>query len=151
MIERERRFLLAAIPADLPSPVHIVQGYLTTAPASVRVRRAGDRYFLTIKTGSGRNRVEIERDLEQAEFEALWSVATELRIEKRRHRIALADGHVAELDLYDAQLAGRSIVEVEFENDESADAFVAPDWFGLEVTENSRYNNSSLARHGWPD
>jgi adenylate cyclase len=154
MIERERRYLVDALPtpeADLPSPQRIVQGYLTTGRVTVRVRRLDSDHILTIKTGSGRNRVEIERFLAAEEFDALWSEATELRIEKRRHRIALDGGLVAELDLFDGVLAGRRIVEVEFADDASADAFTAPCWFGREVTDDNRYTNSSLAKHGWPD
>lgn len=158
MIERERRFLVAALPADevdLPVPQRIVQGYLTTGRVTVRVRRIDGEHILTIKTGSGRNRIEIERSLAPEEFDALWNEATELRIEKRRHRVPLdADcetGLVAELDLFDGTLAGRRIVEVEFPDDATADGFVAPPWFGREVTEDNRYTNSSLARRGWPD
>ena len=151
MIERERRFLVASLPEPLPEPSRIEQAYVSTGPASVRVRRIDDRRILTIKTGSGRNRHEIERDLDHDEFEAIWAAATELRIAKRRHRIDLGDGLTAELDLYDGSLAGRRLVEVEFDSDDAADDFEPPDWFGREVTEDNRYTNSSLARYGWPD
>lgn len=151
MIERERRYLVADVPETLPRPQRIEQGYLTTGRVTVRVRRLDDRLILTVKTGVGRNRTEVERDLEPDEFEALWHEATELRIQKRRHRIGLDGGLTAELDLFDGELAGRQIVEVEFDDDASADAFVAPAWFGREVTEDTRYSNASLAAHGWPD
>ena len=51
----------------------------------------------------------------------------------------------------DGALAGRQLVEVEFESIDAATAFDPPDWFGTEVTENPRYTNSSLARLGWPE
>ena len=154
MIERERRYLVAALPVDeaeLPAPQRIVQGYLATGRVTVRVRRVDGNHILTIKTGEGRNRVEIERFLAAEEFDALWREATELRIEKRRHRVPLDAHLVAELDLFDGVLAGRRIVEVEFPDDASADAFTPPDWFGREVTEDRRYTNASLAKQGWPD
>ena len=151
MIERERRFLVADVPARLPEPRRIVQGYLTTGHVTVRVRRIDDRRILTIKAGGGRDRLEIERDLDDAEFEALWAEATELRIVKRRHLIALDGGLTAELDLFDSDLTGRRLVEVEFDDEATADAFVAPDWFGREVTDDLRYTNAALARDGWPD
>jgi adenylate cyclase len=150
VIERERRFLVASLPEPLPEPSRIEQAYVSTGPASVRVRRSDDRRILTIKTGSGRNRHEIERDLDQDEFDAIWAAATELRIAKRRHRIDVGNGLTAELDLYDGSLAGRRLVEVEFDSDDAADDFEPPDWFGREVTEDNRYTNSSLARNGWP-
>jgi CYTH domain-containing protein len=151
VIERERRFLVASLPEPLPEPSRIEQAYVSTGPASVRVRRSDERRILTIKTGSGRNRHEIERDLDQDEFDAIWAAATELRIAKRRHRIDMGNGLTAELDLYDGSLAGRRLVEVEFDSDDAADDFEPPDWFGREVTEDNRYTNSSLARFGWPD
>jgi adenylate cyclase len=151
VIERERRFLVASVPEPLPEPSRIEQAYVSTGPASVRVRRSDDRRILTIKTGSGRNRHEIERDLDQDEFDAIWAAATELRIAKRRHRVDIGNGLTAELDLYDGSLAGRRLVEVEFDSDDAADEFEQPDWFGREVTEDNRYSNSSLARNGWPD
>jgi adenylate cyclase len=150
VIEIERRFLVDALPADLPEPVVIEQAYLTTVPVSLRVRRMGDRRILTIKSGSGLERTEIERDLTQPEFDALWNEATELRIEKRRHHVPLGDGWTAELDLFDGWLAGRRLVEVEFPSVEVADAFTPPAWFGREVTTDPRFTNSSLARNGWP-
>jgi adenylate cyclase len=150
MIERERRFLVDRIPEPLPEPSAIVQGYLTTGPVTVRVRHVDDRFVLTLKGGHGRNRTEIERDLESEEFEALWQLATELRISKRRHRIALDGGLTAELDLFDGELEGRRLVEVEFDDDDTADRFRPPTWFGREVTDDARYTNAALARHGWP-
>ena len=60
-------------------------------------------------------------------------------------------GLTAELDLYDGSLEGHQLVEVEFDDDDAADDFEPPDWFGREVTEDNRYTNSSLARYGWPD
>lgn len=150
MIERERRYLVESLPDPLPKPSHIEQAYVSTGPASVRVRRRDDQHTLTIKTGSGRNRHEIERELEQEEFEAIWETATKLRISKRRHEIQLDGGLTAELDLYDGSLAGHRLVEVEFDSDEAADSFTPPSWFGREVTTDNRYTNSSLARYGWP-
>jgi CYTH domain-containing protein len=151
VIERERRFLVEELPEPLPEPHHIEQAYVSTGPASVRVRRIDDEHILTVKTGSGRNRHEIERDLTQEEFEAIWAAATELRISKRRHRIDLGDGLTAELDLYDGALEGHRLVEVEFDDDDAADSFQPPAWFGREVTDDNRYTNSSLASYGWPD
>jgi adenylate cyclase len=150
MIEIERRFLVAATPDALPTPRRIEQAYLTTEPIAVRVRRVDDQHILTIKGGSGLERLEIERDLDADEFQALWDVGTELRISKRRYRIDLADGAVAELDLYDGDLSGRSIVEVEFPSVEAAERFDPPGWFGTEVTNDVRYSNAELARSGWP-
>lgn len=150
MIEIERRFLVAEAPPDLPVPTVIEQAYLSTGPPSVRVRRAGDRFVLTIKTGTGLVRHEIERDLDADEFAVLWEVATELRIAKRRFHVDVGDGLVAEYDEFDGHLAGHRLVEVEFPDVETSRAFVAPPWFGTEVTDDPRYTNRTIARDGWP-
>lgn len=150
MIERERRFLVDRVPDGLADGDHIVQGYLMTEPAAVRVRRRDGECTLTIKTGTGLVRTEIERPITTEEFEALWDVATDLRIEKHRHLVPLPGGTVAELDLFDGSLAGRRIVEVEFDTDDAAERFEPPDWFGCEVTDDGRYTNAALARAGWP-
>lgn len=126
MIERERRFLVDAFPERLAEPSRIVQGYLTTGPAAVRVRREDDGYTITVKIGSGLARTEIERAIDAEEFEALWALATDLRIEKRRHRVTLVDDLVAELDLFDGELAGRRIVEVEFDRTQTRRNFSHP-------------------------
>ena len=153
MIEIERRFLVASTPDALPTPARIEQAYLTTEPIAVRIRHVDDQHILTIKGGSGLERLEIERELTAEEFDALWKHATELRISKHRHRIGLGtDGNdrVAELDLYAGDLSGHSIVEVEFPSVEAAERFDPPDWFGREVTLDQRYSNAELARSGWP-
>lgn len=150
MIEVERRFLVDVLPEPLPRPSRIVQGYLMTSPASVRVRSEDGTYTLTIKSGSGLRRTEIERMLDAGEFDALWEVATDLRIQKRRHRVELDGGELAELDLFDGDLAGKRLVEVEFADEDTAGAFTPPGWFGREVTTDGRYTNAALARDGWP-
>ena len=66
-------------------------------------------------------------------------------------RLPFGDGLTAELDLYDGPLEGHQLVEVEFDDDDAADSFQPPAWFGREVTDDNRYTNSSLARYGWPD
>jgi CYTH domain-containing protein len=40
------------------------------------------------------------------------------------------------------------LVEVEFASVDEANAFIAPDWFGEDVTEDGRYHNSYMSRHG---
>lgn len=150
MIERERRFLVAALPDPMPPASHIDQAYVTTDPLAIRVRRQDGSFTLTLKTGTGLARTEIERELSAEEFDAIWAHAHELRIRKRRHRVPLDDGNEAELDLFDGALAGHRIVEVEFDDDESAAAFQPPDWFGREVTDDVRFTNAALATHGWP-
>ncbi len=151
MIEIERRWLVAEQPDDLPEGDHLVQSYVSLDPVSVRVRARNGRYTLTLKSGVGVVRTEIERELSRDEYEALDVHAGELRIDKHRYLIELATGHVAEFDVFHGSLTGHHLVEVEFTSRDDADAFEPPAWFGREVTTDPRYTNSFLARHGWPD
>ena len=77
--------------------------------------------------------MEVERQLDADEAEALWPHTAGRRLEKRRHRVPLGDV-VAEVDVYGGALDGLLVVEVEFPSEAAAAAFVAPPWFGEEVT-----------------
>lgn len=116
----------------------------------MRVRRRDGRSWLTVKSGSGRVRVEEEIEIEGDRFERLWPLTEGLRIEKTRYEIEADDGLVIELDVYEGDLEGLLVAEVEFESEEAADAFAPPDWLGPDVTEDARYKNQRLARDGAP-
>ena len=153
-IEIERKFLVAERPSDLegwPSTA-IEQGYLTVDQEGpeVRVRRRGGQAYLTVKSGGGRVRVEEEIEIEPDRFERLWPLTEGLRIEKTRYEIQADGGLVIELDVYAGDLEGLVVAEVEFDSEEAADAFAAPDWLGPDVTEDARYKNQRLARDGAP-
>jgi adenylate cyclase len=152
--EIERKFVLDARPQGLdehPSE-RIAQGYLALdGDVEVRVRRRGERAFLTVKAGSGRRRVEQELELEPARFEALWRLTQGRRIVKRRYLVPAPDALEFEVDVYEDELAGLVVAEVEFPDDAAANAFAAPEWLGREVTDDPRWKNQSLALHGRPD
>ena len=65
-------------------------------------------------------------------------------IEKTRYLISLTDKLTAELDVFHGDLAPLTLVEVEFESVEEANAFTAPEWFGEDVTNDGRYHNSNM-------
>ena len=89
-------------------------------------------------------------DVDGDRFERLWPLTEGLRIEKTRYEIEADDGLVIELDVYEGDLEGLLVAEVEFESEEAADAFAPPDWLGPDVTEDARYKNQRLARDGAP-
>ena len=53
----------------------------------------------------------------------------------------------AELDIFKAELKGLIIVEVEFKDEKEANSFIAPDWFGRDVSLDKSYHNSNLSRN----
>jgi adenylate cyclase len=153
-IEIERKFLVPDPPADLdrhPS-TSIEQGYLAIAGdgTEVRIRRRDGSAALTVKSGGGRSRVEEEIELDAQRFERLWPLTDGRRIEKTRYEIPAGEGLTVELDVYDGALAGLVVAEVEFDSEQAADAFAAPDWMGREVTDDERYKNQRLACEGRP-
>ena len=151
--EIERKFLLSALPdgvGERPG-VEIFQGYLGNGGGSeIRLRRAGERTLLTVKTGAGEVREELEVEIDPALFAELWPLTEGRRIAKTRRREALGGGREAEIDEYAAELAGLLVAEVEFGTVEESQAFDPPSWLGPEVTGDRRYANRSLAVAGRP-
>lgn len=147
MKEIERKFLVRGpVPEGLVGrPIR--QGYITAASdtAEVRLRQKGEACFLTIKSGGGLVRDEHEIAIGAAEFETLWQLTEGRRVEKTRYTGRLADGLEFELDVFEGHLAPLMLVEVEFPSEAAARAFIPPDWFGEDVTEDKSYRNSALA------
>ncbi len=151
-VERERKWLVDHLP-DLPDDgVHMAQGYVAIdGMVSLRVRDAGSKgRTMTLKGGTGAVRTELEWAIAADEFDAAWALTGDRGVEKTRYRIDLGD-HTAELDVFEGRLAGLVLVEVEFDDEASLDAFEAPGWFGREVTDDGRYTNAALATDGLPD
>jgi len=153
-LEVERKFLLSELPAQARGAAAqtISQGYLAFGAdgSEVRLRRAGQRRTLTAKRGRGMVRGEAEIELGERQFELLWPLTEGRRLEKVRHRVPLADGLVAEIDVYGAAMAGLVVGEVEFPDEQSARAFSPPPWLGEEVTGDERYSARVLATEGPP-
>jgi CYTH domain-containing protein len=151
-MEVERKFLVKELPdLDGTDSDEIEQGYLATgADGEVRVRRKGERLVLTAKRGSGLSREEGEVDLDRASFDELWPLTEGRRLHKRRHVIPHGDLKI-ELDVYEGDLDGLRVAEIEFGSEEEAKAFDSPDWLGEEVTGDERYLNETLAAEGLPE
>jgi CYTH domain-containing protein/CHAD domain-containing protein len=151
--EIECKFVLAELPAELADRpgVQISQGYLSNGEgAEIRLRRAGERTLLTVKTGSGEVREEVEVELAGELFEALWPLTEGRRIVKRRLLEPLDRELVAEVDVYAERLAGLLVAEVEFGSERQARGFEPPAWLGREVTGDPRYANRALAMSDAP-
>ncbi|MEM9665733.1 MAG: adenylate cyclase, partial [Bacteroidota bacterium] len=144
-----------ALPAELHRypAVEIWQGYLSArgGPVTVRLRRYGAETILTLKAGMrGLAQTEVEVPLAPDQFEALWPHTRGQRVHKTRHRIPLAEGWTADVDVYHGALADHVVAEVEFDSEPQARAFRPPDWLGPEVTTDVRYRAHALAVQGWP-
>ena len=147
-MEIERKYLVRKLPENLEqyNKKEIAQGYLCTEPV-VRIRRSNDDYYMTYKGDGLMVREEYNLPLTQEAYEHLRPKIDGLLIAKTRYLIPLDNKLTAELDVFEEDLNGLVIVEVEFNTVEEANAFHAPDWFGEDVTNSGKYHNSYLSQH----
>lgn len=113
------------------------------------MRRTGEESFLTVKRGSGRDRLEEQVEITAEQLETLWPATEGRRLSKRRFYVPL-DGLTAEVDVYGGELDGLITAEVEFDSVGASEDFAPPAWLGDEITEDERYTNQALARDGIP-
>jgi CYTH domain-containing protein/5'-deoxynucleotidase YfbR-like HD superfamily hydrolase len=158
--EVERKYLIdiEKLPPNLNlnsfHRVHLRQGYMTPGAdgSEVRLRSFDDEKFeLTYKTPGMVERGEKTTLFETRDpFDALWAQTEGRRVEKTRYVIPF-DKYKIELDIYEGHLAGLATAEVEFDGrfDDArlkAATFTPPEWFGADVSEDSRYKNRNLAQ-----
>lgn len=151
-MEIERKYLVKTAPTNLDQYENkkIAQGYLCTEPV-VRIRRSNDDYYMTYKGDGLMVREEYNLPLTKEAYDHLRPKIDGLLIAKTRYLIPLDGKLTAELDVFEEDLSGLTIVEVEFDSIEEANTFTAPDWFGEDVTNSGKYHNSYLSRHGLVD
>jgi adenylate cyclase len=150
--EIERKFLLDKLPPTLrlARGEAIKQGYLALdGDTEVRLRTGSAPPRLTIKSGRGEVRTEVELPVEGGDARQLWELTEGRRVEKTR-RLMRVDGVEAEVDEYGGDLAGLVVAEIEFPDEQAARAFTPPAWFGRELTGETQYANRSLACDGLP-
>ena len=147
-MEIERKYLVRKLPENLEqyNKKEIAQGYLCTEPV-VRIRRSNDDYYMTYKGDGLMVREEYNLPLTKEAYDHLRPKIDGLLIAKTRYLIPLDGKLTAELDVFEEDLNGLVIVEVEFNTVEEANAFHAPDWFGEDVTNSGKYHNSYLSQH----
>ena len=147
-MEIERKYLVKNVPEDIDRYPHekIEQGYLCREPV-VRVRMQGERYTLTYKGAGLIAREEYNLPLNREAYAHLIEKADGKVIRKTRYRIPYQT-YVIELDFFeDIRIDSEEplvMAEVEFETTEEADSFSPPEWFGSDVSLDSRYHNSNM-------
>lgn len=164
-MEIERKFTVTRLPENLESyPCHIIeQAYLNTDPV-VRIRREDDSYYMTYKGKGLLVREEYNLPLNEESYYHLREKADGNVISKKRYVIPIdnpvfdmtylssAGGKIdqislaVELDIFEAPFAPLVIAEVEFPDQETAEAFQPLDWFSQDVTNDPAYHNSNLSR-----
>lgn len=147
-MEIERKYLIKDLPENLDSYPHlkIEQGYLCTAPV-VRIRQQDDLYILTYKSSGLMVREEYNLPLTKEAYLHLREKTDGLLISKTRYVIPLDRRLKIELDVFSGDHEGLILAEVEFPDEETANSFVPPAWFGDDVTFCSQYHNSYLSQN----
>lgn len=144
--EIERKFLIDSFPADLPliRQHQVYQAYLSLDP-EVRIRRnvkdgQDIAYFLTIKSGHGLVREEVELDISKAHFYALAKMIERPFVSKDFRVYQLPDGLELECSLVDKGTSSEFMyAEIEFPNVDAAKNFAVLPAFKKEITEDPAY------------
>lgn len=146
-MEIERKFLIKKIPDNLTSykARKIEQAYLCTDPV-VRVRRDNDDYYLTYKSKGMIVREEYNLPLTKESYGHLLAKADGNIITKTRYEIPEKDNLTIELDVFEGKFDGLLLAEVEFASEEEALGYIPPEWFGEDVSNSTKYHNSTLSR-----
>lgn len=158
-IEIERKFLVLNdlwLTSDIKR-VEIKQGYLTnSSELAVRIRVAGERGFITVKSKREKTQKEIgqnviiDNSLSRLEFEYEIPVKDALEmfllckrplIEKIRYYCTFM-GFEWCIDRFEGDNQGLVVAEIELETEEQK--FEKPCWVGEEVSNDPRYLNSNL-------
>lgn len=150
-IERKYRVTDRSYQTGATRCTYYKQGYLSTNPAAtVRIRIAGDQAFITVKgTTTGCSRQEYEYPIPVADAAAMLDgLCQSGLIEKKRYLYPYA-GHTWEVDEFMGDNEGLVVAEVELQSEsENVDL---PPFIGREVTGDSRYYNSNLAKNPYRD
>ncbi|MBR1716663.1 MAG: CYTH domain-containing protein [Paludibacteraceae bacterium] len=147
--EIERKFLVLSEDYKKLATTHIdiCQGYICKQPGrTVRVRVAGEKAYLTIKTPAGEgsfSRFEWEREITLDDAKALMSICMPGMIEKTRWIVPAAEKELKwEVDEFHGRLAGLTLAEIELESE--SQVFTKAPFLGEEVTGDPRYYNANM-------
>lgn len=152
-VEIERKFLVKDDSwKEQATRKFYCQGYLNREKGrTVRVRRVGQKAFLTVKgattQGCSRSEYEYEIPLNDGQ-ELLDNLCHHPLIEKYRYLVEF-DGMVWEIDEFLGENSPLVVAEIELEYVEQP--FGKPPWLGEEVTGDVRYYNSSLSMTPYSD
>ena len=117
---------------------------LSAAPSSCETR-----YTLTVKGEGLKVREELNLTISGDAYRRLLKKVDGGLIKKDRYIIPLDDtpgSLICELDIFKGALEPLILLEIEFLTEKEADSFIPPYWFGEEVTDDPRYQNSALSR-----
>jgi CYTH domain-containing protein len=155
-VERERRWLCAAIPrGQIRQTLAITDLYVRDTRLRLREMRPTDGapplFKLSRKADvDARTRLITSIYLPEAEFAVLGALLKGQRLTKTRHRLHAPPGVLLSVDEFHGELAGLTLAEAEFQNHEALTAFANPPFAVREVTDDPEYTGGWLAHNGPP-
>ena len=149
--ERERRFVLDAVPAGATGERRIADRYIEGT--RLRLRMVGEGADASPKLGQKVRAVESDPGfvlhttmyLSTAEYDTLAALPAD-PLTKRRSWLGLAAGPRMAIDVFEGELRGLILAEVELWDEAAATAFEPPAWVAAEVTRDERFTGGRLAR-----
>lgn len=158
MHEIERKFLvtkplktiLSQHKGAIKGKKRIEQRYLAgkTGDWTIRIRKVSvaastlAEHFLTMKKKITMTRcVEVETHIDPAFYDTMV-LQCGIPLFKTRYCVEI-EGHLWEIDVFD-DFDGLVVAEIELRCE--GEAFVRPDWLGLEVTEDKQYKNRQMVK-----
>ncbi|CAA6803224.1 MAG: Unknown protein [uncultured Sulfurovum sp.] len=159
MKEIEKKYLLkdsivSLIKAHKLYGHKITQFYTTiTESKGVRYRQIDDRYFKTVKYGTGASRDEEEIEISQKKFQKKYEKRIKSPVRKNRYLFDY-EGAEYSIDVFKKDLKGLYILEIEFPTLEAFHTFELPTLFlehvSKDVTLDEAYKNKNMTLHGKP-
>lgn len=158
MIELEKTYLAKSLPEDIKdAPMKdLLDIYLPqhSHHPTLRIRKRGDKYEITkkapVKEGDASIQHEYTTPLTEEEFNELERNIKGKRIHKHRYLYPY-QGKTLEIDVFQDDLAGLAVVDMEFENEADKDAFVMPDFCLADVTQEDFIAGGMLAGKKYED
>lgn len=142
-MEIKRKFLLNCLPLNVNKFKHysIEKAYISFDP-KIKIVKINNLCYL-IKNNDEIIKQEIKEDI--------YNMLKEKYIEnnvinKTKYLIPLSAKTIAEIDSYSNTLDNFKTVNVKFENENEANQFEIPNWFGKEITNNFEYYDTSLSK-----
>ena len=143
-LEIERKFLVSGFVSEGLRCKKMKQAYLAKDGATVRVRIADNKAFLTIKGKTeGFSRAEFEYEIPMEDANAMMELAIYHPVIKTRY-YAEVGGKTWEVDVFEGENEGLVMAEIELSSED--EEFTLPEWAVEEVTGDKRYYNAYLAK-----
>jgi adenylate cyclase len=147
-VETERKFLVRGEFKHLAvKETEIIQTYLTIdREKTIRIRIAGERAFLTIKSRPVPNSIsrnEWETEIPVVDAREMMGICLPGKVIKTRYIVPCGD-YKYEVDEFHDKNEGLVIAELELTSD--SDYYEKPEWLGEEVTGKPEYYSANLIK-----